>query len=126
MEDAKLCVVFDEQIIYIKTDGSSELIKDLEYNQVECNRTTYICHLTENVIIHAPETDVIIIAISISTEISGNLCSRTDTKSNARIISVEKKHSLMLHYDLKDTKLLLKSLLSFYAFTGCDTECILW
>ena len=27
----------------------------------------------------------------------------------------------MLRYDLQDTKLLSKSLLSFYAFTGCDT-----
>ena len=51
----------------------------------------HMCHSTENVIIHAPETDVIIIAISISTEISGNLCRRTDTKSNACIVSIEKK-----------------------------------
>ena len=27
----------------------------------------------------------------------------------------------MLHYNLQDTELLLKSLLSFHAFTGCDT-----
>ena len=31
------------------------------------------------------------------------------------------KQSLMLRYDLQDTELISKPLLSFYAFTGCDT-----
>ena len=80
----------------------------------------HICHSTENVTILAPETDVLVIAMAISTKISGNLYIRN--KSNACIISVEKvKQSLMLRYDLQDTKLLSKSLLSFYAFAGSDS-----
>ena len=69
----------------------------------------HICHSTENVIIHAPETDILVIAMAISAEISGNLCIRSGTKSNAHIISVEKvKQSMMLPYDLQDTQLLSK------------------
>ena len=34
--DAKLYVAFDEQCISIKVDGSGELVKDLECNQVHC------------------------------------------------------------------------------------------
>lgn len=36
----------------------------------------HMWHLTENIMIHAPETDILIIAIAISTEISGDLCIR--------------------------------------------------
>ena len=36
--------------------------------------------------------------------------------------SIDKvKHSLVVCYDLQDRESLLKSLLSFSAFTGCDT-----
>ena len=67
-------------------------------------------------------TDVLIIAIVISSEIPSNLFIRFGTKNDARIISVEKvKQSLMLRYDFQDAGLLSKSLLSFHAFTGCDT-----
>ena len=123
--DAKLYVVFDEQCICIKADGSSELTKDLECNQEEAYirmllHAQHICHSTENVTILAPETDVLVIAMAISTKISGNLYIRN--KSNACIISAEKvKQSLMLRYDLQDTELLSKSLLSFYAFAGSDS-----
>ena len=46
--DTNLHVVFDEQCICMKTDGSSELIEDLECNQEklrpECCYTQHICH----------------------------------------------------------------------------------
>ena len=46
--------------------------------------------------------------------------------SHARIIFVEKaKQSLMLRYDLLDIELISKSLVNFYAFTGCDTVSVL-
>lgn len=45
----------------------------------------HVCHLTENVTIHAPETDVVIITIAVSTAILGNVCIHTSTKCNARI-----------------------------------------
>ena len=127
--DAKLYVVFDEQCICIKADGSSELIEDLEYNQEEANTwkllyAQHICHSTENVIIHAPETDVLIITITIPIKISGNLCIYTGTKSNTRTISIEnRKSKTILDALLRLTRhrITSKSLLSFYAFTECDT-----
>ena len=67
-------------------------------------------------------TDVLIIAIVISSEIPSNLFIRFGTKNDTRIIFLEKvKQSLMLRYDFQDAGLLSKSLLSFHAFTGCDT-----
>ena len=67
-------------------------------------------------------TDVLIIAIVISSEIPSNLFIRFGTKNDAGIISVEKvKQSLMLRYDFQDAGLLPKSLLSSHTFTGCDT-----
>ena len=93
--DAKLCVAFDEQCICIKADGSSELNEDTECNQEETNtrmllHAQNIYHSTEIDIIHTLDTDVLIIAIGISTDIPRNLFIRTRTKSNAPIISVEK------------------------------------
>ena len=79
--------------------------EDLECNQEEANtrmlvQAQHIYHSTKNVIIHAPDNDVLIIAIAISTKIPGNQFIRTGTKSNARIISVEKvKQSSILRYD---------------------------
>ena len=125
--DAKLYVAFDEQCICIKADRSSELIEDLECYQDEADtriilHAQHVCHTTENVIIHMTDTDVLIIAIAESTEFPGNLFIRSGTKNNTPIISVEKvKESLMLCYDLHNSKILSKSLLSFHAFTGCDT-----
>ena len=86
----RLHVVSDEQCICIKADGSSKLIEDIECNQEEAEtrilqHVQHICHLTENVTIHAPETDVLIITIVVSTAILGNVCIHTSTKSNARI-----------------------------------------
>ena len=68
--DGKLNDAFDEQCIRIKVDGSSELIEDLECNQEEANtrmllHAQHICHSTENVIIHAPEIDVLVFAFAI-------------------------------------------------------------
>ena len=100
--DTELYVAFDEQYICIKANGSRELIEDLERNEEESNTrmllaAQHICHSTENLIIHTPDTDVLIIGIGISTEIPGNLFIRTGSKSNTHNISIEKvKQSLML------------------------------
>ena len=125
--DAKLYVAFDEQTICIKTDRFSELIEDLKCYQDEADtrmllHAQHVCHTTENVMIHMADTDVLIITIAVSTEFLGNLFIRSGTKNNTAVISVEKiKESLMLCYDLHNSKILSKSLLSFHAFTGCDT-----
>ena len=125
--DAKLYVAFDEKCICIKADGFSELIEDLECNQEEADtrmllHAHHICHSAEKVIIHTPDTDVLLIAIAASIQIPDKLFIRTGTKSKARIISIEKvKQSLMLRCDLQDIERLSKPLISFHSFTGCDT-----
>lgn len=69
----------------------------------------HVCHSTENVISHKPDTVFLIIAIVTSSEIPGNLFFRSGTENNARITSVEKvKQSLMIRYDLQDAELLSK------------------
>ena len=74
-------------------------------------RAHHVYYSTDNVIIPTPDTDVLIIAIAISTEIPGNLFIRFGTKSNAHIKSVKKvKQSLMLCYELQDAELISKSL----------------
>ena len=70
----RVIVVFDEQCICIKADSYCELIEDHECNQEVANtrmmlHAQHACHSTENIIIYAPETDVLIIAIAIFTEI---------------------------------------------------------
>ena len=72
--DVQLSVAFDEQSICIKADGSSELIENLGCNQEEVDtrmllHAQHVCYSTENVIIHTPDTDILIIVIAISTEI---------------------------------------------------------
>lgn len=88
----------------------------------------HICNSTKNVIIHAPETDVVIIAIIIFTEISSNLCILTGTKTNARIILVEKvKQSLiLLHYHLQDKITFKITIKLLHIFWKWHSECILW
>ena len=84
----------------------------------------HIYQLIENVVIHTLNTDVLLIAIAASGQISGSLFIRTGTKNKVRITSIDKvKQSLILRYDQQsiDIQLLLKSLISLHALTGCDT-----
>ena len=63
------------------------------------------------------------IAIAAYGQIPGNLFIRTATKNKARIISIDKMKQSLIRYDLQniDIQLLLKSLISLHALTGCDT-----
>ena len=64
------------------------------------------------------------IAIAAYGQIPGNLFIRTATKNKARIISIDKMKQSLIRYDLQniDIQLLLKSLISLHALTGCDTS----
>ena len=73
-------------------------------------------------VIHTPDTDVLLIALAVSTNIDANLFIRTGVKNNARIISITKViESIKITYDLDNVDLVVKALLSLHAFTGCDT-----
>ena len=121
-----LYVAYDEKCICIEANGSSYFNANLECNHEEVDtrmllHAQHICQTTENVVIHTPGTDVLVIVIAVSAEIPGNLFNRIGTKNNEGIISIEKlKQSIVVHNDFQDTELLSKSLLSLHAFTGCD------
>lgn len=126
--DMKLFVAYDEKCVCIEPDGTNVFVEDLECSQEEADtrmllHAQHICQSTaQNVLIHTPDTDVLLIAINASIQISANLYIRTGTGNNVRIISVEKvKRSMMQRYNLHDIELFSKSLLSLHAFTGCDT-----
>ena len=127
--ESKLYVSFDEECVCIQSNGSYEPVEALGCNHEEADmrillHANHICQSTENVVIHTPDTDVLLIAITASGQIPGSLFIRTGTKNNVHIISIDKvKQLLILHYDLQniDNQLLLKSLISLHALTGCDT-----
>ena len=50
----------------------------------------YASQSTENIVIHTLDTDVMLIAIAVSSQISGNIFIHTGTKDKVRIISIEK------------------------------------
>ena len=77
-----------------------------------------------NVIIHTPDTDVLLIALAASTELRSDLFIQTCTKAKSRLISTNKtKSSLGPLYDLDDINMTVKAILGLHAFTGCDAVC---
>ena len=127
--ESKLCVSFDEECVCIQSNGSCEPVEALGCSHEETDKrillhANHICQSTENVVFHTPDTDVLLIALPASAQIPDSLFIRTGTKNKVPIISIDKvKQSLILRYNLQniDIQLLLKSLLSLHALTGCDT-----
>ena len=122
-------VFFNEECVCIQSNDLCEPVEALACNHEEADtrillHESLIYKSTENVVIHTPVTDALLIAITASDPIPGSLFIRTGTKNKARIISINKaKQLLILHYDLQniDIQLHLKSLKSLHALTGCGT-----
>ena len=120
---------FNEECVCIQSNDLCEPAEALASNHEEADtrillHESLIYQSTENVVIHTPVTDALLIAIAAFGQIPGSLFIRTGTKNKARIISINKaKQSLILHYDLQniDIQLHLKSLISLHALTGCGT-----
>ena len=104
--ESKLHVSFDEECVCLQSNGSCESVEALGCNHEEADmrillHANRICQSTENVDIHTPDTDVLLIAIAASDQIPGSLFIRTGTKNKVRIITINKvKQLLILHYDL--------------------------
>ena len=102
----QLHVSFDEECVCLQSNGSCESVEALGCNHEEADmrillHANHICQSTENVVIHTPDTDVLLIAITASDQIPGSLFIRTGTKNKVRIITIDKvKQLLILHYDL--------------------------
>ena len=121
-----LFVAYEEKCVCITADCVCP-VPALESNQEEADarmllHAKHISRSVPNIVIHTPDTDVFLIAIAASTELPTNLFIRTGNKGKARITFIEKvKQSLSLQYDVNDMELAAKSILSFHAFTECDT-----
>ena len=73
-------------------------------------------------IIHTPDTDVFLISLGVSFQITAELFIRAGTQNKARIISLSKvKVALQTKYELCDMQLVSMALLGIHSFTGCDT-----
>ena len=76
------------------------------------------------ILISSPDTDVFIICLSVHMAITANLFFLTGVKNSRRIITVTKVAEYIFN-TLKgcdvSKEVLMKSLIGFHSFTGCDT-----
>ena len=84
--------------------------------------TKQISNSFGKIVIHTPDTDVLLIALGLASEISAELFMKTGVKSKTRIVRLEGiKDSLKTRYEVTDVKQASKALLGLHGFTGCDT-----
>ena len=101
--------------------GTNE-VSSLSTSQEEAD-TRMILH-AGNIVINSPDTDVFVIYLMVSEKIDANINFKTGNKNKARIISINKvKEEVKDKYDAVVSVGLesFKALVSFHAFTGCDT-----
>ena len=84
--ESRFNVSFDEECVCIQSNGLCEPVEALGYNHEEADtrillHANHICQSTETVVIHTPDTDVLLIAIAASGQIPGSLFIRTGTKT---------------------------------------------
>ena len=124
--EAVLYVAYDK-CICIEANDSRYFNADLECNHKEPEtrmllHAQHICQTTENIVIYAPDTDVLVIAIAVSAQVPDNCLLELVRRTMQGSYLIEKlKQSMVVRCDFQDTELLSKSLLSLQAFTGCDT-----
>ena len=73
----KFYVSFDEECICKQSNGLCELVEARECKHEEADtrillHANHICQSTENVVIHTPDTDVLLVAIVASGQIPGS------------------------------------------------------
>lgn len=77
--------------------------------------------------IHTPDTDVVVIAVGLSTQMSCELFVKTGVKDKTRIISISRiVQQLHSKYNIENTTETTDAVLGFHAFTGCDTVSAFW
>ncbi len=131
-ESGTFYVTCDEKCFQLSKEGMFEVPK-LESTQEEAD-TRMMLHaihatnqLIHNIVIHTPDTDVVVIAMAVSETVSSSLYIKTGTKNRTEsFISLnDVKSSLATRYltdrDNVNVKEFLDALLGLHAFTGCDT-----
>ena len=129
VETGTFYVTCDEKCFQLSKGGVSE-VPELESTQeADTRMMLHVVHATNqlihNIVIHTPDTDVVVIALSVSETVSSSLYIKTGTKNRTRIINLnDVKSSLATRHiagrtdvDLKE---FLDALLGLHAFTGCD------
>ena len=80
-----------------------------------------------DIVIHTPDTDLVVLAIAFSKDIDSNILVKTGVKNNARIISIERiRGKLVKHFSLKNISSATDAIIGLHAFAGCDTVSALW
>ena len=120
-------VGYDETCIQICSITGQTRAFDLSCNHEEAD-TRLLFHAKDislsfgRIIIHTPDTDVFLIALSVSCQFNEELFIKTGTENTAYVISLNKiKTAFRLKYELRDMDLVSKALLGVHSFTGCDT-----
>ena len=111
------------------SENDVEEIQELGSNHEEAD-TRMALHVQdannnfEHVLVASPDTDVFIILLSISSVLNSNMYFLTGVKDSRRIIDVTQVGNNMmdtLNPKGVDREQLMKSLIGFHSFTGCDT-----
>ena len=109
--------------IYVGFNETCIKLGDREEPALFCNHeeadkrlvfhTKQISNSFGKIVIHTPDTDILLITLGLASEITAELFMKTGVKSKTRIVSLEGiKDSLKTRYEITDVN---------QGFTGCDT-----
>ena len=110
-----------------ETEICQELELQSNHEEADTRMLFHAEHASTNyskILISSPDTDVFIICLSVHMAITANLFFLTGVKNSRRIITVTKVAEYIFN-TLKgcvvSKEVLMKSLIGFHSFTGCDT-----
>ena len=119
LNDKKLYVASEETCLHITNDQWAE-VAELQSNQEEAD-TRIILHAAHAagvgysaVVVTADDTDVIVLCLAFSPDISCPLFQKCGTNNRVRYIDINKLRQGLI-YDV------CNSLIGMHAYTGCDT-----
>ena len=126
------------KILYVTTGAECWCINDdtcieeLNCTQEEAD-TRMLLHASHissdfnDVVIHTPDTDVVVIGVAFAKSLSCDLLVKTGVKDKTRIISINRLINTMeSKYDLVDINAATDAMIGFHAFTGCDSISAFW
>ena len=123
-------VVTSKDIFYKLSSDGKELVEELKTKQEEADTRIFL-HMFhafsagfKKFVIHSPDTDVFMMALSYLEHISENVFFHTGTRDKDRIISLERIRKESQRKNLNNeitVNRFFQALLGLYAYTGCDT-----
>ena len=114
-------VTYDEKCICL--NANQEVLAF--YSTQEEGDTRMVLHAKHasdcyrDIIIHTPDTNVAVLAITFSKNIDSNILVKTGVKNKARIISIERTiEKLLKRFSLKNISSTKDTILGLHTFTG--------